>query len=129
MRTRACPVTIPRASTPSDAALSMTDPHAASRWRAAAAPTPDDTSGPASVHAAAAESAKLRPASGGRGHQRIADASAVPIDGPVTRVAPAVGTFDEVTRQVPAAGRVAGELDDDGTWVASDLLEPGTDYS
>jgi lipoprotein-anchoring transpeptidase ErfK/SrfK len=45
----------------------------------------------------------------------------------VVRVSAEGGTLDEVTVK---AGRKSldGELDDDGTWVASDLLEPGTTY-
>ncbi len=45
----------------------------------------------------------------------------------VVRVSAEGGTLDEVT--VKSDGKsLAGELDDDGTWVASDLLEPGTTY-
>ena len=45
----------------------------------------------------------------------------------VVRVSADGGTLDEVS--VKAHGKsLAGDLDDDGTWVASDLLEPGTTY-
>ncbi len=50
----------------------------------------------------------------------------VPVD-QVVRVSAEGGTLDEVTVK-SNGGPLAGELDDDGTWVASDLLEPGTTY-
>jgi len=53
------------------------------------------------------------------------DPAAVPIDAPVSVSASGV-TLDEVTVSSPE-GDVAGEVEG-GSWSASELLEPGTDY-
>jgi len=52
--------------------------------------------------------------------------SDVPVD-QVVRVAAEGGRLDKVTVRSDA-GRLPGELADDGTWVAASLLEPGTTY-
>jgi len=71
----------------------------------------------------AAEDAKPAPV---RLSTSFADATAVPIDAPVTVTA--IGGALDAVRVTSATGAVAGTVTD-GTWTSSSLLEPGTDYA
>ncbi|MCW2735982.1 Ig-like domain-containing protein [Nocardioides sp.] len=82
---------------------------------------PDGPGGSGS--SAASESARPEPV---RLTTSFTDATAVPIDGPVTVTAR--GAALDAVSVSSAAGDVGGTVDGD-SWTSSDLLEPGTDYT